>query len=261
VVENAVSSPLPVSSIEPAPASAQEPATRTPIVSDTNVAVTRHLALETVNGDAPRSFVQRFCKAGLNVVLSVTTDLEVDGLDWFPTHGPAVLAVNHLSALDVPLALAILPRPVVMLAKDDLRQWRIFDWLLTDVGRAIYVKRGEGDEGALAQALEVLKAGGIVALGPEGHRSPGGLTQAHTGVGYLAARAGVPVVPMAAWGQERLGQSWRRLRRAPVRVRFGPPLVFATAAPGGGELREYSDAVMRAIAKQLPAEYRGVYGG
>jgi 1-acyl-sn-glycerol-3-phosphate acyltransferase len=79
-------------------------------------------------------------------------------------------------------------------------------------------------------------------------------------VGYLAARAGVPVVPMAAWGQERLGHSWRRLRRAPVRVRFGPPLVFGSVTPSRRELREYSDTVMRAIAAQLPERYRGVYG-
>jgi 1-acyl-sn-glycerol-3-phosphate acyltransferase len=81
----------------------------------------------------------------------------------------------------------------------------------------------------------------------------------HTGVAYLATRSGVPVVPMAAWGQEQLGQSWRRLKRAPVRVRFGPPLAFATTPPSALELRDYSDAVMRAIAAQLPVEYRGVY--
>ena len=203
---------------------------------------------------------QRFVRAGLTAVLRATTDLRVEGLEWFPAHGPAVLAVNHLSWTDVPLALAVLPRPVIMLAKDDLRQWRVVDWLLSDIGRAIYVKRGEGDREALDQALAVLRAGGIVALGPEGRRSAGGLTEGHTGVGYLATQAGAPVVPMAAWGQERLGRSWRRLRRAPVRVRFGPPLVFATTAPSGRELREYSDAVMRAIAAQLPVEYRGVYG-
>ena len=77
------------------------------------------------------------------------------------------------------------------------------------------------------------RTGGIVALGPEGHRSPGGLTQGQTGVGYLASRAGVPVVPMAAWGQERLGVSWQRLQRAPVHVRFGPPVSCpAAVAPG-----------------------------
>jgi 1-acyl-sn-glycerol-3-phosphate acyltransferase len=203
---------------------------------------------------------QRFVRGGLTAAFRATTDLRVEGLDWFPAHGPAVLAVNHLSSMDVPLALTVLPRPVIMLAKDDLRRSRLLDWLLSDIGRAIYVRRGDGDHEALDQALAVLRSGGIVALGPEGRRSPGGLTQGHTGVGYLAARAGVPVVPMAAWGQERLGHSWRRFQRAPIRVRFGPPIVFAATAPSGRELREYSDAVMRAIAAQLPEEYRGVYG-
>jgi 1-acyl-sn-glycerol-3-phosphate acyltransferase len=203
---------------------------------------------------------QRFVRGGLTAAFRATTDLSVEGLGWLPAHGPAVLAVNHLSSMDVPLALAVLPRPVIMLAKDDLRRSRLLDWLLSDIGRAIYVRRGEGDHEALDQALAVLRSGGIVALGPEGRRSPGGLTQGHTGVGYLAARAGVPVVPMAAWGQERLGHSWRRLHRAPIRVRFGPPITFAGSTPSGRELREYSDAVMRAIAAQLPIEYRGIYG-
>jgi 1-acyl-sn-glycerol-3-phosphate acyltransferase len=206
------------------------------------------------------STTQRVFRAGLGTLFGATTELTVDGLEWFPMHGGAILAVNHLSAMDVPLALAVLPRPAIMLAKDDLRRSRMLDWLLSDVGRAIYVKRGEGDEGALEEALAVLKGGGVVALGPEGRRSPGGLTHGHTGVGYLAARAGVPVVPMAAWGQERLGKSWQRLHRAPVRVRFGPPLVFPPAGHGAPELRGITDRVMRAIAAQLPEEYRGVYG-
>jgi 1-acyl-sn-glycerol-3-phosphate acyltransferase len=70
----------------------------------------------------------------------------------------------------------------------------------------------------------------------------------------------VPIVPMAAWGQERLGDSWRRLQRAPVQVRLGPPIVFPPAMPGGSDLRQRTDEVIRAIAAQLPPEYRGVYG-
>ena len=220
-----------------------------------------HDAVEEKPDDRGRwSKRQRFIRSGLTAVLRVTTELRVEGLDRIPATGAAILAVNHLSAMDIPLALAVLPRPAIMLAKDELRRWRLVDWLLSDVGHAIYVRRGEGDQDALDQALAVLRAGGIVALGPEGHRSPGGLARAHTGVGYLAGRAGVPVVPMATWGQERLGDSWRRLRRAPVRVRLGPPITFAAGAPTALQLRDYSDTIMRAIAAELPGEYRGVYG-
>ncbi len=205
------------------------------------------------------SATQRIARFGITAVLRAATRLTVEGIDRVPPRGAAILAVNHLSMMDVPLAFAILQRPAIMLAKDDLRRWRIVDWLLSDVGRTIYVKRGEGDADALDRALAVLRAGGMVALGPEGRRSAGGLSQGRTGVGYLAAQSGAPVVPMAAWGQERLGQSWRRLRRAPIHVRFGSPLVFA-AAGSGQDLRDYTDAVMRAIAAALPAEYRGMYG-
>lgn len=206
---------------------------------------------------SPRQRVARFCVSG---VMRALTRVSVEGLDRLPTHGPAVLALNHLSAMDVPLALAVLPRRAIMLAKNDLRRWHLVDWLLSDIGDTIYVKRGEGDAGALERALAVLRQGGIVALAPEGRRNPGGLTRGHSGVSYLATRAGVPIVPMAAWGQAQLGRSWRTLRRAPIQVRFGPPIVFPAAAPTALDLREYTDVVMRAIAAQLPAEYRGIYG-
>ncbi len=245
---------------EPAPARPRPRESLPVAAGPTTAAPTRRESTVPWVADAPRTGAQRFVRAGLAAVLRATADVRVEGLDWLPASGPAVLAVNHLSSMDVPLAFAVLPRPAVMLAKDDLRRWRIVDWLLSDIGRVIYVKRGEGDRAALDEALAVLEAGGIVALGPEGHRSPGGLTHGHTGVGYLAARAGVPVVPMAAWGQERLGRSWRRLRRAPVRVRLGPPIIFPAGAPTGRDLHDYSDTVMRAIAAQLPTEYRGVYG-
>ncbi|MEP6914802.1 MAG: lysophospholipid acyltransferase family protein, partial [Acidobacteriota bacterium] len=209
---------------------------------------------------APWSRTQRFFRTGLGTVLRVATDLRVNGLEWVPAHGPAILAVNHLSSMDVPLAFAVLPRPVIMLAKQELRGSRVLDWLLADIGRAIYVNRGDGGREALDRAIAVLASGGIVALGPEGRRSAAGLTEGHTGVAYLAAQARVPVVPMAAWGQEQLAPSWRRLQRAPINVRFGPPLVFTGASSSGLELRGFTDAVMRAIAAELPPQYRGVYG-
>jgi 1-acyl-sn-glycerol-3-phosphate acyltransferase len=210
--------------------------------------------------DRPKwSNPQRLARFGLALALRASARLTVEGIDRVPTCGPTILAVNHLSAMDVPLALAVLPRPAVMLAKDDLRRWRIVDWLLSDIGHTIYLKRGEGDVDALDRALAVLKSGGMVALGPEGRRSADGLGRGLTGVGYLAAHSGAPVVPMAAWGQERLGRSWRRLRRAPIQVRFGPPLTFADAPRTARDLREHTDAIMRAIAAQLPTQYRGIY--
>ena len=123
----------------------------------------------------------------------------------------------------------------------------------------MYIRRGEGDEDALTRGLAVLRAGGAILIAPEGKRSPGGLRRGNTGAAYLATRAGVPVVPVAAWGQEDFTSSWRRLRRAPVRLHFGPPLDFPVGPLSGQELLEHSERIMLAIARMLPPEYRGVY--
>jgi 1-acyl-sn-glycerol-3-phosphate acyltransferase len=105
----------------------------------------------------------------------------------------------------------------------------------------------------------VLRAGGMLGLGPEGTRSPNGLVRAHTGIAYLATQAGVPVIPLAAWGQEHIPSRLRSLRRAPVSVRIGAPIRFDDGVPDAARLRAYTDTVMSAIALMLPSEYRGVY--
>jgi 1-acyl-sn-glycerol-3-phosphate acyltransferase len=76
----------------------------------------------------------------------------------------------------------------------------------------------------------------------------------------LATRTGVPVVPCAAWGQERAVSSWLRLRRVLVRARVGPPVMLPTGPHDRRQLQELTDDVMRVIAGMLPPQYRGVYG-
>jgi 1-acyl-sn-glycerol-3-phosphate acyltransferase len=153
-----------------------------------------------------------------------------------------------------------MPRPVITFAADYLRASPIMNWFLSDLGHAIYLRRGEGDHEALERGLEVLRAGGAVGLGPEGTRSrQGGLGPGRTGAAWLALRADVPVIPLAAWGQEQLGGHWRSLRRAPVRVRVGDPLRFPAGEPTARRLQEHTDEIMRALARLLPPDYRGVY--
>jgi 1-acyl-sn-glycerol-3-phosphate acyltransferase len=85
------------------------------------------------------------------------------------------------------------------------------------------------------------------------------LQQAFTGVAYLAHRAGVPTVPVAVYGQERIVESCRRLRRAPVTVEIGTPIPAPSGEATAEVLRAHTDRVMLAIARLLPPEYRGRY--
>ena len=122
------------------------------------------------------------------------------------------------------------------------------------------MQRGEADLSALDDALAVLRAGGVIGMSPEGRISrAGALLPAQTGVAYLATAAGVPVLPVGIWGQERLTESWTRLRRPQVHVNIGAPLRLPAGTASATELQLHTRQVMQAIATLLPSEYRGAY--
>jgi 1-acyl-sn-glycerol-3-phosphate acyltransferase len=203
---------------------------------------------------------QRIARRTFAGLLKLTARVDVEGLEHIPQSGAAVLAGNHLSMADVPVLFTAVDRPTIVVAATELRRAPWLRAVLSGIGNAIYVRRGEADEEAIAQALTVLRSGGMVGLAVEGRRSvTRSLERGKTGAAYLAAQAGVPVVPVAAWGQERLGRSLRRLRRAPIHVRFGKPLHLPAGKVTAAELREHTDRIMVALAQMLPDDYRGVY--
>jgi len=203
---------------------------------------------------------QRAIRAVTAVGFSCLARIDTEGLEHIPRHGPCLLAVNHLSMADVPLLLTLLERRAIILAVDQLQQFRILDWFVSDMGQAIYVERNQAEDGALTQALAVLAAGGLLALAPEGRRSKSGLLRARTGVAYLATQADVPIVPLVAWGQERWRTRLTRVTRIPIQVRAGEPMRFPAGPAGPADLRAYTDTLMQRMAALLPAAYRGVYG-
>jgi len=148
--------------------------------------------------------------------------LRARGQEHLP-EGGFVLAANHTSNFD-PWALGIplLPqRQLRFMAKSEL-----FNPLLAPIlrgGGAFKVRRGEGDVEAVRTAVDLVKDGEIVVMFPEGTRREKGLrkkhaARAHTGAARIALGAGVPLVPAAIKGTDRLA------RLGPLRVVFGEPL-------------------------------------
>lgn len=217
-------------------------------------------ALEYSNWTRAQQAIRLAMAAGVHLLGRVQTD----GLENLPRTGGCLLAVNHLSMADGPLLLSLLPRRAILLANERLRQNRAMDWLISDMGQAIYVTPNQAEhsnDDALQQALTVLRSGGLLALSPEGTRSKTGvLLRGKTGVAWLATMAGVPVVPLAAWGQEKWRERAASLRRIPIHVRIGKPVRLPAGAASPAELRQYTDQIMKDIAGMLPPEYRGVYG-
>jgi 1-acyl-sn-glycerol-3-phosphate acyltransferase len=205
------------------------------------------------------SMSQRLVRGFATACFGILSRIETRGFENIPRTGPCLVAVNHLSMTDVPLLLTLLQRRAIILANEKLRGSRVLDWLVSDLGQAIYVTPNEVDGPSMRRALAVLRGGGLLALAPEGTRSKnGGLLRGRTGVAFLATQANVPIVPIAAWGQEK----WRgikSLKRVQINVRAGQPLHLPSGPASPRSLRRYTDAIMLALADLLPREYRGVY--
>jgi 1-acyl-sn-glycerol-3-phosphate acyltransferase len=161
--------------------------------------------------------------------------------------------------IDAPLILSFLPRRTVVLAGERWEKAPLIHWAL-DLVDAIYIRRGEGDWEALDRGLAVLRAGGALGLAPEGTISAsGGLAAGRTGIAYLALKARVPVVPIVAYGQERVSQNLKRLRRTCVHIRIGPLINLPAGERTAAKLQRDTQQVMTALAAMLPPSYRGVY--
>jgi len=189
--------------------------------------------------------------------------VEAVGMHNLPAGG-YIVAANHLGRLDIPMVYYLLERDdIILLVAEKYRKYGIVRWLVDSLD-AIWLDRFNADFHALRETLEKLKAGGVLVIAPEGTRSTtGGLLPAKPGVSYLAAKSGLPVVPVAVTGteDERVFADLKRLKRADVCVRVGEP--FYLPIPKGADrdaiLERNTDEIMCRIAALLPQSYWGVY--
>jgi len=174
--------------------------------------------------------------------------LHARGLEHVPERGGFVVASNHVSNVDPwPVAFPLYPRQVHFMGKAELFRNPALRWFLTN-GGAFPVRRGERDAESFKTAVRLARAGGVVAMFPEGTRRAKGLrkkhvARPHSGAARIALAAGVPLVPAAVAGTDRLG-------RSPVRVAYGAPL----EPPGDGVSRreageELTARLMEEIAR------------
>jgi perosamine synthetase len=182
----------------------------------------------------------------------------VQGLDRLPARGGFVLSSNQLSNLDgFALAYPLYPRQVRWMGKSELFRRPIASALRT-LG-LFPVRRGEGDIQAVQTAVEFARRGHPVGIFPEGTRREKGFCKTrtarpHTGAARVALAAGVPLVPAAILGTERL----TLLRR--WRVAFGAPVAIDDLDPGEpGAAREATRRLMIAIT-DLEDELRTYVG-
>jgi 1-acyl-sn-glycerol-3-phosphate acyltransferase len=147
-----------------------------------------------------------------------------------PRQGAFILASNHISNLD-PVLLGICSvRRINFMAKIELFKGAL-GYILTRLG-SFPVKRGESDFGAMREALRRLKEGRVILIFVEGTRRIGNEpSKAQAGVGFLAIKSGVPIVPVCVQGTNQvMAPGTKFLKRGPVSATFGEPF-FVSDAP------------------------------
>jgi 1-acyl-sn-glycerol-3-phosphate acyltransferase len=205
-------------------------------------------------------------KVVLTPILRVVYRVKVDGREHLPTSGPVILAANHRSFLDSLFLPLVIRRRVTFVAKAEYFDSKKTAWFFRGVGQ-IPIRRGGGSASgrALESATEVLEAGGVFGIYPEGTRTRDGFThRGHTGVARLAQRTGAPIIPVGLVGTDECQPTDRKLPRLfrTVRVRFGAPVRadrYSDDAEGIA-LRQATDEVMFEIVQLCGLyEYRDTY--
>lgn len=187
----------------------------------------------------------------------------VIGRENVPKRGAFIFASNHSSYFDPPLLGTSVYRSLNYMAQEDLFKVPFLGWALRRV-HSFPVARDESDFAAIRQSLKLLDAGKPLVIFPEGGRSQdGSLKTGKPGIGFIAAKSGVAVVPAYISGSfKALPKGMKTLRRHPVSVYIGKPVYFGKnefGAKGRGAYQAISDKIMERIA-ELKREHEGEVG-
>jgi 1-acyl-sn-glycerol-3-phosphate acyltransferase len=190
--------------------------------------------------------------------------IKISGRENVPFGTPYLVAINHISTFDPPLAVAFWPEMLEVMGADVV--WtRPGQKQIAILYHGIKVHRGEYDRELFDQVLSVLKAGRPLLIAPEGGRTHATtLRRAKPGLAFIVEKAGVPVVPVGITGTtDDFFKTAIRGARPTLEMRIGQPLSLPPVEGRGEERRasrqRNTDLVMAHIAGLLPEHYRGEY--
>jgi 1-acyl-sn-glycerol-3-phosphate acyltransferase len=194
----------------------------------------------------------------------------VKGLGNVPAEGAAIIASNHLSFSDSIFMPLMVPRPVVFLAKSEYFTGTGLKGRLTALffrlTNQLPMDRSGGAASAVSlnAGMEVLTGGGLLGIYPEGTRSPDArLYRGKVGVARLALQAGVPVIPVAMIGTDKvqpIGKRMPNIRR--IGMIFGEPLDFSRYQGQAEDRlvqRQVADEIMFELMRLSGQEYVDEY--
>jgi len=196
---------------------------------------------------------------------------KVTGRENIPESGPAIVVGNHTSAVETFIVPAMIPRRLTFPAKAELfaegggLAKRVVAWFLEAVGQVPMDRSGgRASAGSMDSVLQVLRSGQLLAIFPEGTRSPDGrLYKGKTGVARLVLQAKVPVIPIGI--RDSVPRRTKRLGipyYPRTKISIGRPIEVDRYAPAAGDrdvLRYVTDEIMAAVQEQSGQEYVDAY--
>ncbi len=202
-----------------------------------------------------------FLRTTIVLLSRVALRCRVVGKGNVPRHDACIIVANHVNLLDSPILGVSLGRRVYFMAKEELFHSRIIGRLAEQFG-AFSVAKGRLNRRAGRRALELLANGQVLIIYPEGGRSEDGkLGHAYSGAALLAAKTGIPIVPVGIIGTRQLIGKWWFLRRPKITLNIGQPFTLSTFHDklSKEQTTQTTREIMLHIAALLPPEYRGRY--
>jgi 1-acyl-sn-glycerol-3-phosphate acyltransferase len=198
------------------------------------------------------------------IVIGLIANVETINIGILPKTGGVVVASNHLGRLDAIIGVLFANRDdLILMIAEKYQKYFLWRWLARQLN-ALWLNRFETDFHAMRQVYHRLRRGEMLAIAPEGTRSQTeALAPGKPGAAFLAAKAGVPMIPTAITGTEdrEVKARLKRLKRLDIKIRFGQPFTLPPMPRKNRDvyLEEQTEEIMCQIAALLPAEYRGVY--
>jgi 1-acyl-sn-glycerol-3-phosphate acyltransferase len=213
----------------------------------------------------PRMAWRRFLLRGLirTVGYTVLAQVTVSGKEHIPDEGPCILMMNHISAIDPVVCMGevtnryVIPMTKVENTHNPLLRFMVWWW------GSYTVNRETVDRKALRQSIDLLRAGHMILIAPEGTRHPQGLGPGKDGLAFIATKADATVVPAALAYSDTFKTRWKAFKRARAHIAFGPAFKFNTAGRSRiprEELRRMTQEAMYQLARtQVEPTLRGHY--
>ncbi len=209
------------------------------------------------------TFMQRALRTGSKIMLALLTRTRVTGLENVPEKGPLLVLGNHASTIDSTLIMAALPPGLQFVGPGDFKLLfpanLIMKWYgIVPVKRSVQIERA-----GLKAMTDILKAGHMLGMFPEGGTWEKPITDAKPGAAYVSMNTNTPILPVGLGGTYRVWYKVGRLQRPRITVNFGkvmPPIGAEVERSKRAEaIQAGAQEIMRRIYDLLPAEDRAFY--